>query len=184
MGQGARRAEADNEVAPRSRLGNGPVGTLKQSGGMAGQPHRLDGVCLDPADHIGVVDGREEYVGHSDRVGCTLGARQHRYGLFTEFQPLRLPGAQRLERLQRKVSGVNSARGNQCLRGIEHDSGIGFVADRCRNASMGGGEPEVADFVGKMTGEPGMQSTSDVGCDERTDGILEQVMVEIQLGAS
>ena len=48
-----------DEVVPRSRPSNGPFGAFDKSGGMAREPHRLDGVCLDPGDDIGVVDRRE-----------------------------------------------------------------------------------------------------------------------------
>ena len=44
---------------------------------MAGEAHGLDGVCVDSADDIGVVDGREECVGHCNRFGGALSARQH-----------------------------------------------------------------------------------------------------------
>ena len=61
-------------VVPCSRSGYSPLGPPDESGGMAREPHRFDGMCLDPADDIGVVDGREEYVGHSNRVGGALSA--------------------------------------------------------------------------------------------------------------
>jgi len=52
-------------------------GSRDESGRMTGKPHGLDGVRLDPADDIDVVDGREERVGHCNRFGGALSARQH-----------------------------------------------------------------------------------------------------------
>ena len=97
---------------------------------------------------------------------------------------MRLARAQSLKRLQRKVGGVNGARGGQRLRGIEHDAGIGDIADgRCR-ARVRGSQHRVADLTDKMAREPRMELTPDVGGDQLVDRVLHQIVAEIQLGAS
>ena len=86
--------------------------------------------------------------------------------------------------MQRKVGGVNSARGDQCLRGVEHDAGIGDIADGHCGARVRGSQHRVADLTDKMAREPCMELTPDVGGDQLIDRVLHQIVAEIQLGAS
>jgi hypothetical protein len=95
-------------------------------------------VGFNPADRVDVVDGGKQAVGHRDGVVGALCARQHRHHSSAQLQPVRMPGTQRSERLQRKLSGVDGASGDQRLRARDHDPGVGVVTDHDDRARVYG----------------------------------------------
>ena len=103
---------------------------------------------------------------------------------FTQLEPLRLAGTQSPKRLQRKVGGVNSARGDQCLCAVEHNAGVGDIADGRCGARVRSSQRRVADLTDKMAREPRMELTPDMGGDQLIDRVLHKIVAEIQLGAS
>src|SRR4029077_3284154 len=85
----------------------------------------------------------QQSVDDGDGVVGAFRGRQHRDRAFTEFQPVRLAGAQHVEGVRCHFSAVSGACRDERLGGGEHDTGVGRVTDGDRGLCVGGGDRRV-----------------------------------------